>query len=128
VRAPQDGTVTTLSAAPARASRRKRRWRPWCPPERRCRHTCTRRRRPVGFVRAGQAVRLRFEAFPYQKYGHQPGHVVEVSRTPLAPAELAALALPVARNADGEREALFRIVVALDRAEASRCNSCPACG
>jgi membrane fusion protein len=67
----------------------------------------------VGFVRAGQAVRLRYEAFPYQKFGHQPGHVVQVSRTPLAPAELAALSLPAALSPG---EALFRITVALDPA------------
>ena len=65
----------------------------------------------IGFVRAGQAARLRFEAFPYQKFGHQPGHVVQVSRTPLAASELAGLSLPVASVAG---EPLFRITVALD--------------
>jgi membrane fusion protein len=38
----------------------------------------------VGFVRPGQPVRLRYEAFPYQKYGQQGGPVLQVSRTPLA--------------------------------------------
>lgn len=65
----------------------------------------------VGFVRPGQPVHLRYEAFPYQKFGHQPGHVLQVSRTPLAPAEMAALSLPVPQDRD---EALFRITVALD--------------
>ena len=65
----------------------------------------------VGFVQAGQAVRLRFEAFAYQKYGHQPGHVVQVSRTPLAASEMAALALPAAAIGG---EPMFRITVALD--------------
>jgi membrane fusion protein len=59
-------------------------------------------------------VRLRFEAFPYQKFGHREGHVLRVSRTPLAPSELAVLALPAD---DGAREALFRITVALDAQE-----------
>jgi membrane fusion protein len=67
----------------------------------------------IGFVRAEQPVRLRFEAFPYQKFGHREGHVLRVSRTPLAPSELAALALPASGD-DGAREALFRITVALD--------------
>jgi len=70
----------------------------------------------IGFVRPEQAVRLRFEAFPYQKFGHQPGHVVQVSRTPLAASELAALSLP-AVAADGEP--MFRITVALDEAPAA---------
>lgn len=64
----------------------------------------------IGFVRPGQAVRLRYEAFPYQKYGQQTGQVVQVSRTPLAAADQAGLALaaPLAS------EPLFRITVALD--------------
>lgn len=66
----------------------------------------------VGFVQAGQLVRMRYEAFPYQKYGQQLGHVVEVSRVPLGAAELAALTLPAA---GGSSEPLFRITVALDR-------------
>ena len=70
----------------------------------------------IGFVRPEQTVRLRFEAFPYQKFGHQPGHVVQVSRTPLAASELAALSLP-AVAADGEP--MFRITVALDEAPAA---------
>jgi membrane fusion protein len=74
----------------------------------------------VGFVQVGQVVRLRYEAFPYQKYGQQPGRVVQVSRTPLASAELAGLALsasPQAQsqtNAQAGSEPLFRITVALD--------------
>lgn len=67
----------------------------------------------IGFVRPGQTVRLRYEAFPYQKFGHRDGRVVQVSRTPLAPSELQALALPVSGDAAREREAMFRITVAL---------------
>lgn len=64
----------------------------------------------VGFVQPGQPVRLRFEAFPYQKFGQQPAHVLQVSRTPLAASELAALALSSGNGA----EPMFRITVALD--------------
>ena len=64
----------------------------------------------IGFVQAGQTVRLRYEAFPYQKFGQQLGHVTQVSRAPLTAGELAALALP-AVGAGGEP--LFRITVAL---------------
>ncbi|MBC7942023.1 MAG: HlyD family efflux transporter periplasmic adaptor subunit, partial [Chitinophagaceae bacterium] len=32
----------------------------------------------VGFVRPNQPVRLRFEAFPYQKFGHLAGRVLQV--------------------------------------------------
>lgn len=67
----------------------------------------------VGFVRAQQAVRLRFEAFPYQKYGHWSGQVLQVSRVPLAANELAGLALPASA---GSGEPMFRITVALGEA------------
>lgn len=73
----------------------------------------------VGFVRPGQAVRLRLEAFPYQKYGPLEGRVLQVSRTPLAPGELAAQ--PGAGVVPARAgEALFRITVALDDATAAR--------
>ena len=58
-------------------------------------------------------MRLRFEAFPYQKFGHQQGRVVQVSRTPLATSELNALSLPQSGPAG---EPLFRITVELDPA------------
>jgi membrane fusion protein len=73
----------------------------------------------VGFVRPGQSVRLRLEAFPYQKFGPLEGRVLQVSRTPLAAGELATQALagvqPVRPG-----EALFRITVALDEAALSQ--------
>jgi membrane fusion protein len=79
----------------------------------------------VGFVQPGQAVQLRYEAFPYQKFGHRAARVLEVSRVPLAASELSSLALPtsITRGAaagDGggvaaaAGEALFRITVSLD--------------
>lgn len=42
----------------------------------------------AGFVRIGQEVFIRYQAFPYQKFGHYKGKVVEVSNTPLSPSEL----------------------------------------
>jgi membrane fusion protein len=65
----------------------------------------------VGFVRARQAVQLRYQAFPYQKFGHQTGEVLQVSRSPLQASELAGL--PLAAGATGEP--LYRITVSLDQ-------------
>jgi membrane fusion protein len=67
----------------------------------------------VGFVRANQVVQLRYQAFPYQKFGHQAGEVAQVSRSPLQTAELAGLPMPAAVSASGEP--LYRITVTLDR-------------
>jgi membrane fusion protein len=45
--------------------------------------------RAAGFVREGQEVRLLYQAFPHQKFGTGEGVVTSVSRTVLAPAEIA---------------------------------------
>jgi membrane fusion protein len=64
--------------------------------------------RSIGFIEPGQRVRVRYAAYPFQKFGQYEGEVVQVSRTALAPAELPPqLALPA--NA----EALYRITVRL---------------
>jgi len=45
----------------------------------------------IGFVQIGQPVNLRYEAFPYQKFGLQRGRVLEISRSTLTPAEVSLL-------------------------------------
>jgi membrane fusion protein len=44
--------------------------------------------RVVGFLRPGQRVLLRYEAFPYQKFGHYEGTVTNVSRSATSPSLL----------------------------------------
>lgn len=70
----------------------------------------------LGFVRPEQRVLLRYQAYPYQKFGHQTGQVLNVSRTPLQAAEMAGVPLAgVAAFSDVSGEPLYRITVALDR-------------
>ncbi|WP_431258598.1 HlyD family secretion protein [Roseateles chitinivorans] len=69
--------------------------------------------RAVGFVAPGQPVRLRLAAFPYQKFGMQRGHVISVSRTPLAADELPAGQAAALTQAARSNEPLFRIKVRL---------------
>lgn len=69
----------------------------------------------VGFLHPQQTVQLRYQAFPYQKFGQQAGKVVQVSRTPLSPAELSSLTLPAALSQSLASEPLYRITVSLDR-------------
>lgn len=47
--------------------------------------------RAVGFIEVGDRVLLRYQAYPYQKFGHQAGTVVSISRTVLSAAELGAI-------------------------------------
>lgn len=51
--------------------------------------------RAAGFIRPGQDVALRYQAFPYQRFGHHLGEVAEVGRSVLQPGEID---LPVAIN------------------------------
>ena len=45
--------------------------------------------RAIGFVREGQQVKLRYDAFPYEKFGSHEGEITEVGRTSFAASELA---------------------------------------
>lgn len=110
VRAPQAGTVTAVVGEPGQSVSPQVALASLVPAGAALQAELLAPSSAVGFVRPGQAVRLRYEAFPYAKFGHREGTVVEVSRTPLAPAELAALALP---SGLPMREAMFRITVRL---------------
>lgn len=65
--------------------------------------------RAIGFVEPGDAVLLRYQAYPYQKFGHQMGRVARITRSALSAPELGAL-----RGAQSE-EPLYRVTVALAR-------------
>lgn len=71
--------------------------------------------RMTGFVNAGQKVRLRFHAYPYQKFGQGRGEVVQVSTHALTPAEIA---LRVPEYGPGH-EALYKIFIRMNAADLS---------
>lgn len=50
--------------------------------------------RTVGFLRKGDPVLLRYQSFPYQKFGQQEGEVTSVSNNAVPSPELAGFALP----------------------------------
>lgn len=64
--------------------------------------------RAIGFIEPGSRVVLRYQAFPYQKFGQQYGRVSDISRSALGVAEVNAL---IGQQA---REPLYRIEVKLD--------------
>jgi membrane fusion protein len=78
--------------------------------------------RSAGFVAIGQPVLIRYQAYPYQKFGLQKGRVSAISKTPFAPNELPAnLASTILSNAQqniqgfNSNEALYRIKVTLEK-------------
>lgn len=64
--------------------------------------------RAVGFMTPGNAVVLRYQAFPYQKFGQQYGRITEISRSALTPSEVSVL------TGQQAQEPLYRVVVALN--------------
>jgi len=63
--------------------------------------------RAIGFVKAGQDVRILYDAFPYQHYGAYHGRIIRVSKTVLTGTDIST---PVTL-----REPSYRATVALDR-------------
>ena len=63
--------------------------------------------RAIGFVAAGQPVRILYDAFPYQHFGAYGGRVVQVSQTLLTASDATG---PIAL-----KEPAYRITAALDR-------------
>lgn len=112
--APQAGTVTAIHATPGAAIRPGMSLLSIVPLGMPHEAHLYAPSRAVGFVRAGQAVLLRYRAYPYQKFGHYRGNVVSVSRSAIEPAELPA-GFATGGSAGGAPEALYRIIVRLER-------------
>lgn len=70
--------------------------------------------RAIGFVREGQPVLLRYQPFPYQKFGLYRGVVAGVSRSAVSPAELPPQLSGLA-GLIGAGEPVYRITVAPER-------------
>ena len=63
--------------------------------------------RATGFLNPGSEVQLRYDAFPYQKFGVSKGRVVRISRSTMDARDL-----PRSVSAD---EPVYRVIVALER-------------
>lgn len=112
IRAPQDGVVTGVVAQPGQSVSDSVALASLLPADAKLQAHLFAPSSAVGFVRPDQTVLLRYQAFPYQKFGLQSGQVTQVSRSPLQAAELAGVSLP---KSAGEGEPLYRITVTLDR-------------
>lgn len=62
----------------------------------------------VGFIRAGEPVLIRYQAFPYQKFGQHSGTVLGVSRTAMSATEVSRL---LGQDINGPR---YRVKVAIN--------------
>lgn len=109
VRAPQDGTVTAVGVEPGQSVGAQAALANLVPSGAALQAHLFAPSSAMGFLRTDQTVLLRYEAYPYQKFGHQVGHVMQVSRTPLPASELGGL------PASAAQEPMYRITVALDQ-------------
>jgi membrane fusion protein len=62
--------------------------------------------RAMGFIAPRQTVAIRYQAFPYQRFGSAKGRITEIARTLIAPNEVA-LSVPL-------QEPVYRVTVALE--------------
>ncbi len=86
--APQDGTVTAIQAVPGSNADTAVPLLSILPADTLLEAHLFSPSRAIGFVRPGQKVLIRHQAYPYQKFGHQEGVVVSVSRAAVSPADL----------------------------------------
>jgi membrane fusion protein len=115
IRAPEDGVVTAVLAGKGHSVSPGSALASLLPADAKLQAQLFAPSSAVGFVRPQLQVQLRYQAFPYQKFGHHAGQVLQVSRTPLQATELASLPLPEALKAMPSAEPLYRITVVLDQ-------------
>lgn len=66
--------------------------------------------RAIGFIRPGQRVVLRYQSFPWQKFGQQYGTVLEISKSALSPQEIVTI------TGDSQvKESMYQVKVTLDK-------------
>ena len=107
IRAPIAGRVSTLQATPGQSAEPQRLQLEIIPTEAVLRAELFVPARAVGFVKTGQAVRILYDAFPYQHFGTYRGEVVKVSQTLLTSADAGG---PIKLN-----EPAYRVTTALER-------------
>lgn len=112
VLAPRDGVATAATAEVGHTVDGSRPVVSIVPPGARLQAYLFAPSKAVGFVREGDAVMLRFDAYPYQKFGHTAGRVAQVARVALSSQDLSALGLSGLDSA-GSGEQVYRITVDL---------------
>lgn len=69
--------------------------------------------RAIGFVNPGDKVLIRYQAYPYQKFGHHAGIIESVSKTALPANDLINLGNVLINTTSNNSEPLYRIKVKL---------------
>ena len=107
IRAPSSGRVSTLQATAGQNADPQRLQLEIIPEDSVLQAELFLPARAVGFVETGQAVRILYDAFPYQHFGAYRGRVAKVSQTILTSADAAG---PIKLN-----EPAYRVTAVLER-------------
>ena len=111
LRAPASGRVTTIQRYPGSRVREDRPLLTILPIDAKFKAELFIPTRAIGFIETGQTVLLRYNAFPYQRYGLYEGTIDNVSEVILSPEELH---VPVKLE-----EPAYRVSVTLNKQEIS---------
>jgi len=87
VRAPTSGTITAILLQEGQVANVQSPLLSILPTDARLQVNLLVPSRAIGFIQPGQSVALRYQAFPYQRFGLQSGEVREISRTLIKPGE-----------------------------------------
>ncbi|MGF6315425.1 membrane fusion protein [Pseudomonas frederiksbergensis] len=113
ITAPQDGVATAILVEPGQTVDSSRAMMSIVPAGSRLQAELYAPSKAIGFIRTGDSVRIRYQAYPYQKFGQHPGTVISVSQATLSAGEMASRTGSVpGLGLDGEQ--IYRIRVNLE--------------
>lgn len=110
LRAPAKGTVSAVLVKPGQVVTAGQTLAMMLPDNARLQARIMLSSRAIGFIRPGQRVVLRYQSFPWQKFGQQYGTVLEVSKSALSPQEVSTI------TGDNQvKESMYQVKVTLDK-------------
>lgn len=114
IKAPQEGVVTAILAEPGQTIGTARPLLSIVPNNALLQAELYSPSKSIGFIRVGDEVRIRYQAYPYQKFGQHNGIVKSISKASVSAVELANTVGEIPGiGLDGER--YYRIRVGLDK-------------
>ena len=114
IKAPQEGVVTAILAEPGQTTGTARPLLSIVPNNALLQAELYSPSKSIGFIRVGDEVRIRYQAYPYQKFGQHDGIVKSISKASVSAVELANTVGEIPGiGLDGER--YYRIRVGLDK-------------
>jgi membrane fusion protein len=108
IRAPRDGTLAAINAYPGQSISGADTLAILLPANTQLEAELYAPSDAIGFIKPGLSVLLSYDAYPFQKFGHHRGIVIEVANAPLRPQELG---MGTSANASAP---LYRIRIRLD--------------